>query len=203
MASNDWFRCIQSTKFSGETRLSGVVSVCSQIVTNRSGSGTGRSRSSTRSTSAKIAPLAPTPIASVNTTMSVNALLLAQHARREAQILPQIREQLAARRAHGDGRRHVRLAQRPHAFGEIRVVAQLLAHERERRGLVEALVAKLGVALLEVLGKLLDDLRFAAGGEPQGSRAAPRSLASSWAWSDYSALSVSLGSIVAARRAGR
>ena len=99
--------------------------------------------------------------------MSVSGLLLAQHARREAQILPKIGEQLPARRADGNGRRHVRLPQRAHAFDKVRIVAQLLAHERERGGLVEALAAKLGIALLEMLRKLLDDFRFAAGAQAQ------------------------------------
>ena len=87
--------------------------------------------------------------------------LLAQHARSEPQVLPKIREQRAARRAHGHGRRHVRLAQRPHALGETRIVAELLADERERGGLVEALIAELGIALLEVRRELFDNLRLA------------------------------------------
>ena len=61
----------------------------------------------------------------------------------------------------------VRLSQRPHEFSERLVVEQLRTHERERFGLAHALVAQIGVALLEVLRKLLDDFRFAAGLESQ------------------------------------
>ena len=76
--------------------------------------------------------------------------------------------ELPARRTHGHGRRwRVRLTQRPHEFGEGLVVEQLRAHERERFGLVHALIAKLGVAQLEVLGKLVDDFSLARGAEAQ------------------------------------
>ena len=72
-----------------------------------------------------------------------------------------------ARRADGHwrGRRHVRLAQRPHEIGERVVVQQLRAHERERFGLVDAAAAQLGVAELEVLGELVDDFLLARGME--------------------------------------
>lgn len=72
IASNDRLRAAQSLRFTAETALCGVVSVRSQIVTRRSGSGRGKSRSSTRSTSANNAPFAPMPIASVKVTMTVN-----------------------------------------------------------------------------------------------------------------------------------
>ena len=143
------------------------------------------------------------PIASVNTTISVNALLLAQHAGREAQILREVREQLAARPADGDGRRHVRLAQRAQALGQIRGLAELRAHERERGGLVEAFRAKLRVALLEVLAKA--PRRSPLRGRRQAARLASRASIScvQLGMADYSTLRVSMGSIVAARRAGR
>ena len=51
--------------------------------------------------------------------------------------------------------------------GEGLVALQLRAHERERFGLVDALVAQLGVAQLEVLGKLVDDFSLARGAEAQ------------------------------------
>lgn len=76
--------------------------------------------------------------------------LLAQHPSCQRQILPEIRKQLPARSAYGDGRRHVRLAQRTHSFDKVWVGAQLLAHERDGSGLVDALIAELGVTQLEM-----------------------------------------------------
>ena len=71
----------------------------------------------------------------------------------------------------GQRRRRVRLAQRPHEFGEGLVALQLGAHERERFGLVDALAAKLGVAQLEVLGKLVDDFSLARRAQAQAREA--------------------------------
>ena len=90
-------------------------------------------------------------------------------AQRVTNVLPQIGEEPLARRAHGHRRRrrNVRLAQRPHELSEGVLVEQLRTHERERFDLVDALLSKLGVAQLEVLGQLVDDFVLAHRVEPQ------------------------------------
>ena len=71
MRSNVRVRSFQSRRLSGATPSRCDRSVCSQIITRRSGSGNGRGRSSVASTSAKIALLAPMPSASVIAAMHV------------------------------------------------------------------------------------------------------------------------------------
>lgn len=71
MVSNVRLRDFQSSMFGGDAKPRGVVADVCQIVTSCAASRYGSGRSSVASTSAKIALLAPMPIASVITATSV------------------------------------------------------------------------------------------------------------------------------------